>query len=94
MHFFRQSLGLALACGAFASFPGNAAINASQLGATYNANHSAIAFKVYSSRATRIAVTSEPAPVGRVVRGAFLVPTTAASMLTSMNSAIATAITR
>jgi glycogen operon protein len=54
MHFVPITLCFALACGAFATLPAAAAINASQLGATYNANRSAIAFRVYSSRATRI----------------------------------------
>jgi len=54
MHFVRITLCFALACGTFATLPADAAINASQLGATYNANRSAIAFRVYSSRATRV----------------------------------------
>lgn len=54
MHFIRHLLGLALACSALAYVPAIAAINASQLGASYNAKRSAITFKVYSSRATRI----------------------------------------
>jgi isoamylase len=46
-----------LACAAataLVALPGMAAINASALGAAYNAGHTAITFKVYSSRATRI----------------------------------------
>ncbi|MBK7954211.1 MAG: glycogen-debranching protein [Candidatus Accumulibacter sp.] len=54
MHPVRNLLGAALACVALSPPPAAAAINASQLGANYNANHSKINFKVYSSRATRI----------------------------------------
>ncbi|MBK8401088.1 MAG: glycogen-debranching protein [Propionivibrio sp.] len=64
MHFVRKTLCLALACGALGAAPAGAAINASQLGATYNANRSAIAFKVYSSRATRIELWLYAAPSG------------------------------
>ena len=39
---------------ALVAAPGFAAINASALGATYNAAHTSITFNVYSSRATRI----------------------------------------
>ena len=42
------------AAAALVAAPGFAAINASALGATYNAGHTAITFNVYSSRATRI----------------------------------------
>ena len=54
MRFVRTLLCAALGCAALSPAPALAAINASQLGATYNANHSKITFKVYSSRATRI----------------------------------------
>jgi glycogen operon protein len=43
-----------VAAAAFVSAPTLAAINASALGAAYDAAHTAINFKVYSSRATRI----------------------------------------
>jgi isoamylase len=42
------------AAAALAQVPGHAAINASGLGAAYDAGHTSINFKVYSSRATRI----------------------------------------
>jgi isoamylase len=54
MRFVRTLLCAALGCAALSPAPALAAINASQLGATYNANHSKITFKVYSSRATRL----------------------------------------
>ncbi|WP_028102896.1 isoamylase [Pseudoduganella violaceinigra] len=51
----RRALGVAmLGCALFGSPAIHAAINASKLGAAYDATKSSINFKVYSSRATRI----------------------------------------
>jgi isoamylase len=48
-----RTLACAVAA-ALVSVPGMAAINASALGAAYDAGHTSVNFKVYSSRATRI----------------------------------------
>ncbi|SBT04421.1 Isoamylase [Candidatus Accumulibacter aalborgensis] len=64
MSFGRKSLCVALGCVTLNSTPALAAINAPQLGAQYNANHSAITFKAYSSRATRIELWLYAAPSG------------------------------
>jgi glycogen operon protein len=54
------------AAAALANFPGHAAINASGLGAAYDAGHTSINFKVYSSRATRIELWLYAAGSGQV----------------------------
>jgi glycogen operon protein len=52
--------------------PADAAINATQLGARYNATQSAITFNVYSSRATRIELWLYTAPSGAQEVGRYL----------------------
>jgi glycogen operon protein len=54
------------AAAAFATLPGHAAINASGLGAAYDAGHTSINFKVYSSRATRIELWLYAAGSGQI----------------------------
>ena len=51
---FRRTLGAGLLGCAFALSPAHAAINASKLGASYDATKANVSFKLYSSRATRI----------------------------------------
>ena len=53
MQLSRLALAALFTC-SLAGAPATAAINASQLGASYDASHSTITFKTYSSRATRI----------------------------------------
>lgn len=53
MQLSRLALAALFTC-SLAGAPANAAINASQLGASYDATHSNINFNIYSSRATRI----------------------------------------
>jgi glycogen operon protein len=52
--YLRRTQSSALLCIALLASPAHAAINASQLGASYDATKANVAFKVYSSRATRI----------------------------------------
>ena len=53
MHFRSTLIAGLLGC-AFALSPAHAAINASKLGASYDATKANVSFKIYSSRATRI----------------------------------------
>ncbi|MES2150756.1 MAG: isoamylase [Pseudomonadota bacterium] len=54
MPFHRLLFTVLFACSLFGAAPVQAAINASQLGAAYDAGQANVTFKIYSSRATRI----------------------------------------
>jgi glycogen operon protein len=53
MHFRRSALATLLGC-IFSAAPAVGAINASKLGASYDATRTSVTFKIFSSRATRI----------------------------------------
>src|SRR4051794_18140608 len=86
-----MSRWLGLVCLLTALLPARAfaAIDASQLGARYDAARSNITFKVYSSRATRVEVWIYDAPTGADEKSRLVMTKDAATNVWSANAATA-----
>lgn len=82
-------LGLVYLLTAFLPARAFAAIDASQLGARYDATRSSITFKVYSSRATRLEVWIYDAPTGASEKSRLVMTKDSATNVWSANAATA-----